>query len=107
MTVVQPASFRSAKVEAPANLAEPEARFFVETAKAYRLDGPALRILAAACESLQIARECNEAIRKQGRTFARAGKAPQLNPLCQVERDARSKFLVALRALNLDLSGSK
>jgi hypothetical protein len=61
-----------------------------------------LAILNEALTSLKIARECHEQIGRDGRTYLVAGM-PRVHPLCAIERDARSAFLVGMKTLNLEL----
>jgi hypothetical protein len=109
--MVQPMPIRPAKPAIPMHLALEEAELYAQIVRAYGLrDEAALKILEEGLRSLQIARECNEEIRLQGRIVFEgrddAGRGigrQKLNPLCNLERDSRAAFLTAMRQLNLEL----
>jgi hypothetical protein len=109
--MVQPMPIRAAKPTVPTHLAQEEAELYASITRAYGLkDEAALVILEEGLRSLQIARECNEEIRLQGRIVFEgrddAGRGigrQKLNPLCNLERDSRAAFLTAMRQLNLEL----
>jgi hypothetical protein len=109
--MVQPTSIRRPKPAAPEHLGQSEAELYEQITRAYGLkDEASLKILEEGLKSLQIARECNEAIREQGRIVYEgrddAGRGigkQKLNPLCNLERDSRSAFLVAMKMLNLEM----
>jgi hypothetical protein len=102
--MAQPTLLRSAKPSIPACLADgPEGELYATLVRSYGLrDAASLAILNEALTSLKIARECHEQIARDGRTHLIAG-SPRLHPLCAVERDARSAFLVGMKTLNLEL----
>jgi hypothetical protein len=108
--MVQPMPIRTTKSMVPAHLAKQEAELYAQIVRAYGLrDEAALKILEEGLRSLQIARECNEEIRVQGRIVFEgrddAGRGigkQKLNPLCNLERDSRAAFLTAMRQLNLE-----
>jgi hypothetical protein len=108
--MVQPMPIRPAKPTIPMHLASEEAELYAQIVRAYGLrDEAALKILEEGLRSLQIARECNEEIRLQGRIVwdgrdgaGRGIGKQKLNPLCNLERDSRAAFLTALRLLNLE-----
>jgi hypothetical protein len=103
----QPTPFRPAKPSIPASLAEgPEGELYVTLVRSYGLrDAASLAILTEALISLKIARECHAQLARDGRTYLVAGM-PRVHPLCAIERDARSAFLVGMRTLNLELPQS-
>jgi hypothetical protein len=103
----QPTPFRPAKPTIPACLADgPEGELYATLVRSYGLrDAASLAILNEALTSLKIARECHEQIAKDGRTHLVAG-TPRVHPLCAIERDARSAFLVGMKTLNLELPKS-
>jgi hypothetical protein len=111
LTMVQPMPIRAAKPTVPTHLAQEEAELYASITRAYGLkDEAALKILEEGLRSLQIARECNEESRLQGRIVFEgrddAGRGigrQKLNPLCNLERDSRAAFLTAMRQLNLEL----
>jgi phage terminase small subunit len=70
----------------------------------YSLDDAAgLRILRSALESLDRAEAAREAIERDGLLIRDRWGQDKVNPLCAVERDARSSFLHAMKALCLDI----
>jgi hypothetical protein len=109
--MVQPMPIRPAKPAIPVHLADEEAALYGQIIRSYGIkDEAALKILEEGLRSLQIARECNEEIRLQGRIVFEgrddAGRGigrQKLNPLCNLERDSRAAFLTAMRQLNLEL----
>jgi P27 family predicted phage terminase small subunit len=60
-------------------------------------------VLIAALEAHQRARECREAISRDGMTVLGRDGQDKVHPLLAVERDARAAFLTAIRALGLEL----
>jgi hypothetical protein len=71
--MVQPMPIRPAKPTIPMHLADEEAALYAQITRAYGLkDEAALKILEEGLRSLQIARECNEEIRLQGRIVLKA-----------------------------------
>jgi hypothetical protein len=100
----QPLPLRSVKPSIPASLADgPEGELYATLVRSYGLrDAASLVILTEALTSLKIARECHQQIERDGRTHLIAG-SPRVHPLCAIERDARSAFLVGLKTLNLEL----
>jgi hypothetical protein len=80
-----------------------EEQAYATLVRAYGLrDAASLAILTEALTSLKIARECHEQLAKDGRTY-RVADQPRVHPLCAIERDARSAFLVGMKTLNLEL----
>jgi hypothetical protein len=66
--MVQTASIRPLKPVTPKDFGESEAELYGQIVRAYGLrDEASLKILEEGLRSLQIARECNEMIRVQGR----------------------------------------
>jgi hypothetical protein len=105
--MAQPTPLHPAKPSIPAPLVDgPEGELYATLVRSYGLrDAASLAILSEALTSLKIARECHEQIARDGRTHLVAG-TPRLHPLCAVERDARSAFLVGMKTLNLELPQS-
>jgi hypothetical protein len=102
--MAQPTLLRPVKPSVPASLVDgPEGELYATLVRSYGLrDAASLAILTEALTSLKIARECHEQIARDGRTHLVAG-TPRIHPLCVVERDARSAFLVGMKTLNLEL----
>ena len=59
--------------------------------------------LTAALDAHQRARECREAILREGMTVVGRDGQAKVHPLLAVERDARQAFLSAVRTLGLEL----
>ena len=88
----------------PAHLRSDGADFYVRVATDYALDDPAgLALLCTAAECLDRMRAAQVSITERGELVDDRYGAPKLNPACALEKDARSGFLAAVRALNLDL----
>jgi len=66
-------------------------------------DAAGLQILRTGLEAWDRAREAREIIDREGLMLRDRFGQMRINPLCTVERDARSQWLLALRHLNLDL----
>ena len=69
-------------------------------------DAASIALLSAAMEAHQRARRCREAIDKDGEAIKDRFEQIKPHPLLAAERDARSAFLGAMKALNLDLGGA-
>ena len=65
------------------------------------LTGLAMAVLCSGLEAHQRMRECREIITREGVTTP--GVSKRIHPLLAVERDARSAWLAAVRALGLQL----
>jgi hypothetical protein len=73
---------------------------------AHRFDDPAsLALLRTTLEAHQRARRCRETIDREGEAVKDRFDQIKPHPLLAAERDARSAFLMGMRALNLDLVG--
>jgi hypothetical protein len=105
--MAQPTPFRTVKPSVPTCLADgPEGELYSTLVRSYGLrDAASLAILSETLISLKISRECHEQLARDGRTYLVAGM-PRVHPLCAIERDARSAFLVGMRALNFELPQS-
>jgi hypothetical protein len=97
---------------AAANLGKSERGLYQQLTRDYGLanNQAALNIPTEGLTSLTIARECHEQIERDGRIIfdgrddaGRGIGKQRLNPLVNVERDARAAFLTAMRMLGLDL----
>jgi hypothetical protein len=101
----QPTPLRRGNLAAPGDLGESEAALYDQITRAYGIkDEASVAILQEGLRSLQIARECNEAIRAQGRIIfdgrddlGRGIGKQRLNPLCNVERDSRAAALAGFK----------
>jgi hypothetical protein len=102
--MAQPTLLPRSKPSIPACLIDgPEGELYATLVRSYGLrDAASLAILTEALTSLKIARECHTQIATDGRTYQVAGQ-PRVHPLCAIERDARSAFLVGMKTLNLEL----
>jgi P27 family predicted phage terminase small subunit len=91
---------------APSHLEKPEKTMWRELMAAHQFDDPAsLALLRTTLEAHQRARRCREAIDREGETVKDRFDQIKPHPLLAAERDARSAFLVGMRALNLDTTG--
>jgi len=91
---------------APTHLEKPEKALWRELMASHQFDDPAsLALLRTTLEAHQRARRCREAIDKEGETVKDRFDQIKPHPLLAAERDARSAFLVGMRALNLDTTG--
>ena len=68
-------------------------------------DGPSQSLLRTALEAHQRARECREAVDRDGMTLPDRFGQLKAHPLLSAERDALAAFLNAMRHLALDLTG--
>lgn len=66
-------------------------------------DQAGLLLLQSALEAFDRMKAAQQAIKKDGLTFADRFGQLRINPATTVERDSRAAMLAALRALNLDL----
>jgi P27 family predicted phage terminase small subunit len=66
-------------------------------------DEGGLQILQTSLEAFDRMRECQKVIEKEGLTVKDRFGQIKAHPLCTVERDARSQFLLGLKRLNLDI----
>jgi phage terminase small subunit len=88
----------------PKHLSRSSKQLWRDLTTEYSLDDAAgLRILRSALESLDRAEAAREAIARDGLLIKDRWGQDKVNPLCAVERDARSSFLHAMKALSLDL----
>lgn len=84
----------------PSYLATTERSIWRRLQSEYDLtDAPALVLVEQLCRSLQLARECREAVTVEGKVT----KAGREHPLLKVWRDAEKQASAALRNLNFDL----
>lgn len=92
---------------APRHLQAPERALWRDLVAEYTFDDAAsLALLRSALEAHQRARRCRLAIDRAGQEWKDRFGQLRAHPLLGAERDARSAFLAAMRALNLDLGGT-
>ena len=78
--------------------------FFTSVSAEYSIVDPAgLALLTTAAECLDRMRQAQAAIAKDGAVVVDRYGAPKVHPAAALEKDARTGFLAALRALNLDI----
>jgi hypothetical protein len=78
--------------------------FFQAVADEYSItDSAGLALLTRAAECVDRMDAAQVAIAEHGELVIDRYGSPKLNPACALEKDARSGFLAAIRALNLDL----
>ena len=88
----------------PKHLKDSGASFFASVADEYAIeDAAGLALLARAAECVDRMNAAQVAIAEHGELVPDRYGGVKLNPACNLEKDARSGFLSALRALNLDL----
>ena len=91
-------------IHAPSHLSKAAKAFWRQIQHEYSVtDGAGLRILANACECMDRAEAARAQINREGLTVKNRMGTSVVNPLCNVERDARSGMLQSLKALNLDI----
>lgn len=91
-------------LSAPAHLRDAGSAFFVSVANEYGVaDAAGLALLARAAECVDRMNAAHAAIAEHGELIPDRYGGVKLNPACNLEKDARSGFLAAMRALNLDL----
>lgn len=88
----------------PDHLGPAGREFFATVAAEFTITDPAgLTLLAVAGAALDRMTEAQASIAEHGALVAGASGQLRTNPACGLERDARTGFLSALRALNLDI----
>ena len=89
----------------PGHLGKPERDIWHGVFRDYEpLSGLATAVLCSGLEAHQRMRECREILANEGVTrTVGTGKHLKLHPLLAVERDARSAWLAAVKALGLEL----
>jgi len=88
----------------PNHLSEAGLAFYQSVADEYGIaDAAGVALLTTAAECVDRMRAAQTAIAAHGELVIDRYGAPKLNPACALEKDARSGFLAAMRALNLDI----
>jgi hypothetical protein len=91
----------------PAHLGDDGRKLWEGVQLEYRIDDPAgLELLRQAAEATDRIASCRRQIDEAGELLVVKG-VPRANPLCAVERDARSALVRCLRNLNLDIEPLK
>ena len=89
----------------PAHLSTESKTFWKQIVDDYSIsDAAGLKILRVACESFDRVQAARQAIDTAGMLLLDKFGQSKINPLLATERDARSSFLAALKALNLDVA---
>ena len=92
------------KLAPPNHLSQHGRKFYCDVAAEYQIDDAAgLALLTTAAECLDRMRAAQAAIAVFGEMTVDRYGGPKINPACTLEKDARTGFLAALKALNLDL----
>jgi phage terminase small subunit len=88
----------------PAHLGKAGAKLWRELVDEYSVaDAAGVALITCAAECLDRMRAAQASIATDGEIVRDRYNAPKLNPACNLEKDARSGFVTALKALNLDL----
>lgn len=88
----------------PDHLGPAGREFFASVATEFTITDPAgLALLCTAAECLDRTRQAQASIAEHGALVVGASGQLRANPACGLERDARTGFLSAMRALNLDI----
>jgi len=88
----------------PNHLSPHGSRFFTDVAAEYDIsDAAGLALLTTAAECLDRMRAAQAAIAVFGEMTVDRYGGPKINPACGLEKDARTGFLAALKAMNLDI----
>lgn len=94
------------KIEAPEHLSNDARAFYEKTAQEFGItDCAGLKVLLAAAQAWDRAETARKIIEIEGMTIADRFGQSKNHPLLPIERDSRSAFLTATKALNLDLGG--
>lgn len=91
-------------LSAPDHLRDAGRAFYGSVGAEYGIaDAAGLALLARAAECVDRMHAAQAAIAEHGELVPDRYGGVKLNPACNLEKDARSGFLAAMRALNLDL----
>lgn len=93
----------------PAHLSRAAKAWWREIRVEYDIvDAGGLSLLGAAAEAMDRCTSAREAIEADGGPVIRDRfDQPKPHPACAIERDARSQFIAAIRALELDVEPAK
>ena len=87
----------------PAHLSRSTKTWWSEVVSTYELESHHLRVLQAACEAWDRCQQARRAVSKLGLLVLDRYGSHRINPAVNVERDARTAFLRAVRELDLDI----
>lgn len=87
----------------PKHLRAPTKRWWTWVCQNFTMEEHHLKLLTAACESLDRMEQAREALVKHGITYVDRFNAPHPRPEVGIERDAKIGFARLLRELRLDL----
>jgi len=92
----------------PGHLTEESKKFFTDLCGEYGLDDRAsCEILIKACEAKDRAEAARSQIESDGIMIADRHGQLKNHPLLTVERDARSAFVISMKALRLDVQSGR
>src|SRR5215207_2291032 len=89
----------------PPHLDAAERALWTKITADYVFDDAGLAILEEGLSALRRARRCREAVDKDGEAVPDRWGQLKPHPLLMAERDSRTQFLSAMRALHLDVPG--
>ncbi len=97
-------ALKAKRPRAPSHLKKAGARLYQDVASEYEIaDSAGIALLTTACECLDRMRAAQRAIDEHGEmTLDRYG-CPKINPAVVLEKDSRAHFILAIKALQLDL----
>jgi P27 family predicted phage terminase small subunit len=97
-------ALKSKHPRAPKHLRKDGAQLYRDIAAEYEItDSAGTALLTTACECLDRMRAAQRAIEEHGEmTLDRYG-CPKINPAIGLEKDSRAHFILALKALSLDI----
>jgi phage terminase small subunit len=99
---------KAAGKKPPAHLGKAGRQLFRDVVAEYSIDDVAgLALLGTAAECLDRIRAAQAAIERDGEVVQDRYGQVKVHPACNLEKDARNGFLMALKALNLDLEPLK
>jgi hypothetical protein len=103
-----PLIFPKAELPPPPHLEDVEKKLWSDLTDIHCFDDAAsVALLRTTLEAHQRARRCREKIDADGETILDRFDQVKPHPLLPAERDARAAFLSGMKALNLDLGGTK
>ncbi len=95
------------KISAPSDLSEESLQLWEILTTQYHIEDPGGQaILITALRAHDRARQAQALIQADGLVLVDRWNQKKIHPAAAVERDARSQFLMALKALGLDIEGS-
>ncbi|MEH3123712.1 MAG: hypothetical protein PGN16_17370 [Sphingomonas phyllosphaerae] len=88
----------------PPHLKPAGAKFWRQIVDEYQVeDSAGVALVTCAAECVDRMRAAQDVIADRGEIVTDRYGAPKLNPACGLEKDARSGFIAAVKALNLEL----